>query len=441
MQLSKLANIVGGQLIGKDTPVNNISINGKQIKANDCYIALIGDRLDGHQFIGQAIQHGATATIVSCLSSIAIPQILVEDTLVALTRLAKFHRQQFKIPTFALTGSCGKTTIKEMLKSILPKTAFTTPGNLNNHIGVPLSLLKLNKTHTHAIFELGANHIGEIDHTTSLVQPDAALISLIAPAHIEGFGSIEGVAQAKGEIFSGLSADGIAVVNLDDPRVLDQSENHQGKKLSYSMQQVTADVYATNIKQTKLGCYQWQLNYQNNNIAISMQVPGKHNVNNALAAASTAIAMGIDLDQIKQGLEAFESVDKRLCIKLNAQGTRLIDDSYNANLSSVKAAIDVLAEFSGKRIFVLGELAEAGDELEEHYQNIGNYARQKHIEAFYSCGDKSTIAQKNFGQGGKHFNNKQLLLKTLGQELDDNTTMLVKGSRSAGMEYIIQQLS
>lgn len=440
MQLSELTTIIGGKLIGPDVSIQNIVINGQLATPSDCYIAIIGDKHDGHQFINQAIENGAIACIVSKKTSHAISQIIVENTLDALTRIAKNHKRHFAIPTIALTGSCGKTTVKEMLKSIFPATAFATHGNLNNHIGVPLSILKLNDSHTHAIFELGANHIGEIAHTASLVKPDVCLINNIAPAHLEGFGSIEGVAKAKGEIFAALSPNGTAVVNLDDNRVVKQAEQHQGKKITFSLQNNKADVYASDLQRLEDGCFQWILHYKDDAISISLKVPGKHNISNALAAASAAIALSQTLNDIKHGLESFQGVNKRLHIRLNKQGTRVIDDTYNANIASVKAAIDVLAEFPGRRLFVLGELAEVGHELNSHYQDIGHYALEKKIDSLYSCGEKSSLAQQHFGKGGKHFNDKQQLLQALNLELDNQTTMLVKGSRSAGMEYIIEQL-
>lgn len=440
MYLSDLANIIDGKLIGDDKPINDFIIDGRKAHPDDCYIALIGTHLDGHHFIDQAILNGATSAIVSQVTNHAISLILVDDTTHALSKVAANHRQKFQCPVLALTGSCGKTTVKEMIKAILPSSAFVTPGNLNNHIGVPLSLLSLRKSHSHAIFELGANHIGEIATLASWAQPNVTLITNIAPAHLEGFGSIEGVAKAKGEIFNALTDSGTALINFDDKRVVEKSQSHQGKKISYSCQNKTADVTAQDITLQNNGNHQFQLSYQNHKITIYLKVPGKHNVSNALAAATAAISLNISLAEIKEGLEKFNGVDGRLTIKTGRNGSKIIDDSYNANLHSVKAAIDVLSNTKNERIFILGELAEAGNSLTEQYKEIGKYSKDKNIQYLFTCGSHSQNALQTFGSQGKHFNSQQSLLEFIHEKLNANTSILVKGSRSAHMENIINHL-
>lgn len=440
MNLSTVAAIVKGQLIGPNISINNFTIDGRHSNKNTCYIALKGDNLEGHTFINQAIMNHASSAIVSQVSTHAIPVILVEDTTQALALLASHHKQQMTLPTLALTGSCGKTSVKEMIKSILPKSAFVSPGNLNNHIGVPLSLLSLKKEHTHGIFELGANHVGEISKSVSWVSPEHTLITNIAPAHLEGFGSIDGVEKAKGEIFKALTLTGTALVNLDDDRVVKQSKCHKGKKITYSTQLKNADLMAKNIQKTNTGNYSFDLHYKNNKVSIYLAVPGNHNVSNALAASAAAISLKMSLDDVKKGLEKYTGVKGRLSIKTGLNGVKLIDDSYNANLHSVKAAIDVLSEESNTRILVLGELAEAGDSLEEHYETIGHYAKEKKIDYLYTYGEKSQIAQTKFSKDGQHFTGEEALINTLKSQLAPNVTLLVKGSRSAKMENIINQL-
>lgn len=440
MQLSEFAEYINGELIGRDINVVKFVIDGRKVQEGDCYVALNGETLDGHKFIKQAKQNGASSAIVSQPGDYKLPVILVKDTASAYGQLAAEHRKLFKMPVLALTGSCGKTTVKEMIKSILPGSALVSKGNLNNHIGAPLSLLTLNNSHSHGVFELGANHIGEISTTSAWVKPDLALITNIAVAHLEGFGSIEGVAKAKGEIFKSLSIDsGIAIVNLDDERVKQQAMLYRGNKLTFSMND-DADVMAANVIQELAGCYQFGLKYLNQEISITLKVPGIHNVSNALAAGAACLAMNISLIDIKLGLENFKGVAGRLNIKITSQGARLIDDSYNANLHSVKAAIDVLAQYSGSRIFMLGELAEAGTSLLEQYQEIGLYAKAKGIDNFYSCGAEVVKASNNFGPGSKHFQSQLDLISFVGKLLNSTTTVLVKGSRSSKMESVVESL-
>ena len=446
MKLTQIATVTGGQLIGSDQEIERFIIDGRIEDDNGsasktCYVAILGERLNGHQFVTQASQQGVAAALVSEPGNYPISVVVVDDTIQALADLAKWHRAQFQAPVFALTGSCGKTTVKEMVRLILPTTAFVTPGNKNNHIGAPLSVLSLNHTHSHAVFELGANHRGEIGMLSDIVKPDLSLITIIAPAHLEGFGTIEGVADTKGEIFASLDPkDGMALVNLDDHRVVAQAKRHQGRTLTYSMKSQLADVSAKILHCDEHGEYLWQLNHQSKSVEIQMAVPGKHNVANGLAAAATAIAMGRSLIDIKAGLEQFGGVQGRLALKEGSQGSRLIDDTYNANLRSVKAAIDVLAQSAGQKIFVLGELGEVGEALNDHYEQIGLYARQKKIDNFFTCGKASQKASDVFASGGSHFSEKQALIEAIRPILAQHVTVLVKGSRSAQMEQVIKGL-
>lgn len=439
--LSELANIVGGRLITSDLSVVDFVIDGRKAKQGSCYVALIGHALDGHDFIEQAIANGASSVIVSKQSDYPVPALIVEDTAMALGQIAAYHRRKFNIPVVALTGSCGKTSVKEMMKNILPDSAFVTPGNLNNHIGVPLCLLSLNEKHSHAVFELAANHGGEIAQTAEWVHPDCTLINNIAPAHLEGFGSIEGVAKAKGEIFEALDPNtGIAVVNFDDERVKQQALKHSGKFLSYSMHDTSANIVASELKPDSHGCYQWQLSYQQQSILIHLAVPGIHSVTNALAAAAMSIALNFSLEQIKHGLEQFNGVSGRLTVKKGLHGVRLIDDTYNANLHSVKAAIDVLAQFDGYKALVLGELAEVGQDLAAHYQEITEYSKQKKIDALYTCGHHRELLGKAYASDGRHFAEQSSLIEALKEELLPHSTLLVKGSRSSNMERVVEKL-
>lgn len=443
MRLSKLAEIVGGKLAGAEQEIDDFFIDGRKTIINGCYFALIGERFDGHDFIAQAKKNGAVAAVVSKKDNYGLPVIVVEDTQQALTKLSGYHREQFNLPVVALTGSCGKTTVKEMLRSILPEKAFVTEGNLNNHIGLPLSLLSLNAKHSHAVFELGASQLGDIGPLAKLAKPDVSLITNIAPAHLEGFGTIEGVAKTKGEIFAALDpAQGLAVINLDDQRVLQQAQlQNKGRKKTFSLDNPQADVFASNVTKTAAGCYQFLLCCQAGEVAIKLNVPGLHNVRNALAAATVGISLGFSLTDIKLGLEKFKGVGGRLAYLKGLNNATLIDDTYNANLHSVKAAIDVLSQFEGHRILVLGELAEVGDELLNHYQAIGEYASARNVEALYTYGKKNSHIASFFSKTAKHFSKQDELIAALKDQLSKEVIVLVKGSRSAQMEKVITGLT
>lgn len=442
MHLSTIAKLIGGRLLGEDVSVRKIVIDGRKAQSGDCYIAIKGENLDGHQFIEQAIEHGAAAVIVSEEGSYSAPIVVVPDTADALGKLAQYHREQFAIPVVALTGSCGKTTVKEMLGAILQGEAWVTPGNWNNHLGVPLSLLELNASHRFGVFELGANHIGEIARTVAWVQPHVAMINNIAPAHLEGFGSIEGVATAKAEIFSTLTENDIAVVNLDDVRVVERARKVVARKITFSLTDHNANVYANDISEVAFapGQYQFTLHANGETLPVTLGVPGKHNIANALAATACSLALNVPLIQIQQGLSGFTGVKGRLVRHQGKCGATIIDDTYNANLHSVKAAIDVLAMEKNSTILVLGELSEVGIELESHYRQIGKYAQEKGIDNVFTCGNQVQQVINAFGKGGKHFETKAALLSELRPLLDTKVAVLIKGSRSAKMETIVAEL-
>ncbi|KTD33182.1 UDP-N-acetylmuramoyl-tripeptide--D-alanyl-D- alani ne ligase [Legionella nautarum] len=421
--------------------INGVCIDSRKVKSGDLFVALQGENFDGHDFIKDAVAKGAAAVICSRKNTeVTIPQIEVTDTLQALAKLAAHYRLTIHCPVIALTGSNGKTTVKEMISSILPKPAHATPGNLNNHIGAPLSVLQLLPEHRYAVFELGANHIGEIAHTVAVVQPQVALINNIAPAHIEGFGSIDGVARAKGEIYQGLSADGTAVINDDDDYAHFWDELLRDKKqLRFSLTK-PVDVYARNLSFNEGGYASFALVLPIGEAEVSLQVPGEHSVRNALAAASCCYAVGISLTDIVQGLNQFQGVAGRMAFRAGKNNSLIIDDTYNANLRSVLIAIDVLAKRQGQRILVLGNLGELGAWTREHHEEIGRVAQQRGIDRLMTCGTHSEYSALAFGSAAKHYKNQEELARDLLPELNKNTTVLVKGSRSAAMEKIVQQL-
>jgi len=425
-----------------DIELTGVCIDSRLVKPGNLFVAIIGERLDGHAYIADAVAHGAAAIICSKAGQPgSAVELIVPDTLQALAAIATYHRRKFSCQVIALTGSNGKTTVKEMIAAILPQPAHATHGNYNNHIGAPLCVLELQAEHRYAVFELGANHPGEIMHTVAIVQPQVTLINNIAPAHIAGFGSIDGVARAKGEIHQGLAAGGIAVINDDDgyadfwPPLL---KNH--KTIHFS-QVKPADIYARAIRFNQQGCAQFMLVVPQGEAMVSLQVPGAHNVSNALAAAACTSALDIGLADIVAGLNQFAGVPGRMTFLAGKHQSLIIDDTYNANLRSVLSGLEVLANYRGKRIFVFGDMGELGAWTEQHHQEVGVAARNHGIDVLMTCGTHSKYTAAAFGASARHYQNKTELVDDLLAELNEATTVLVKGSRSAAMEKVVHQLT
>lgn len=440
MMLHEVSSVLGLPC-SQDVALTGVCIDSRQVKPGNLFVAIIGERFDGHQFVNDAIAQGAAAVLCSQhLKDCAIPQLLVSDTIVALTKIATAHRQKLSCAVIALTGSNGKTTVKEMIAAILPKPSFATPGNLNNHIGVPLSVLQLRDEHRYAVFELGANHIGEIAHTVAIVQPQVTLINNIAPAHIGEFGSIDGVAQTKGEIYQGLSTEGTAVINDDDAYAHYWDTILENKNTLRFSRMHPADIYARDITFNANGCGEFTLVTPQGEVAITLQVPGAHNVSNASAAAACTHALGISLTDIAAGLKRFGGVSGRMTFIQGKNNVLVIDDTYNANLRSSLSALDVLASRQGRRIFVFGDMGELGQWSEQHHQEVGNAARDLGIDMLLTCGTQSQATANAYGTAGKHYPNQEELMQDLLTQLDENTTVLVKGSRSSKMEKIVHRL-
>ncbi|KTD65085.1 UDP-N-acetylmuramoyl-tripeptide--D-alanyl-D-alanine ligase [Legionella shakespearei] len=440
MNLNTIASLLS-QTCLVNAEISGVCTDSRQLKPGSLFIALEGENFDGHNFVKEAEAKGALAVVVSRLTDgVTIPQFLVPDPLMALAKIAAAHRQEIHCPVIALTGSNGKTTVKEMIASVLPQPSLATKGNLNNHIGAPLTALELNAQHRYAVFELGANHPGEIAHTVAIVHPDVTLINNIAPAHVEGFGSIDGVARAKGEIHQGLSATGIAVVNDDDAYAHFWDDLIGNKKIVRFSALHPADVYAQDVRLDTHGRAHFSLVLPNAHIDIELQVPGLHNVRNALAAAACCHSVGISTQDIQKGLNSFGGVKGRMTVLAGKNQTTVIDDTYNANLRSVLTALEVLAERSGKKIFVFGDMGELGEWAEQHHQEVGLAARQFGIDRLLSCGTHSVLTSQAFGDGGDHFTNQDDLVQILNKELEPDTTILVKGSRSSAMEKIVHKL-
>jgi UDP-N-acetylmuramoyl-tripeptide--D-alanyl-D-alanine ligase len=422
-------------------PVTGVSIDSRTIQPGYLFVAVKGEHFDGHDFIVNACQKGAAAILCSRpQEGLAIPQLVMPCTLDALTVIATCHRKRLACEVIAVTGSNGKTTVKEMIAALLPQPAFATPGNLNNHIGVPLSLLQLTPEHRYAVFELGANHIGEIAHTVSMVKPKVTLINNVAPAHLEGFGSFEGVVRAKGEIHEGLDTGGTAVINADDPSAHAWDHALSTKKtVRFSLKQPET-MCARNIHLDGVLGSHFTLVTPEGELPIRLRVPGLHNVSNAVAAMTCVRALGLPLTQAGEILAEFGGVPGRLAMRQGKHCARIIDDTYNANLKSVLAALDVLASQEGRKILVLGDLGELGDHSASHHEEIGLAAKARGIDQLLTCGHHSLATTQAFGEDAAHYESQQALLVDLIGQLDENTTVLVKGSRSSAMDRIVQEL-
>ncbi len=435
MTLSQAAIAVRGKVLGADVSFDAVSTDSRNIRAGDLFIALRGERFDGHEFVADCHQRGAVAAVVSVPVEGAGPQLLVEDTRIALGKLAADWRARFAIPLAAVTGSNGKTTVKEMLAAILRAAAgsesavLATEGNLNNDIGLPMTLLKLREGHRYAVAEMGMNHAGEIAYLTRIGRPSVALINNALAAHLEGLGSVEGVARAKGEIFEGLADDGVAIINADDPHAPLWRSLAKGRRIQTFGLDQTADVSAS-----------YQLHADSSDIRITtpmgpvqvrLPAAGLHNVRNALAATAAALAMGVSLEAVATGLQGFGGAKGRLQRKPGLSGCTVIDDTYNANPASMRAAIDVLAACPGHRVLVIGDMGELGANAREMHEEIGRYAAEARLDGVMTLGEMSPA------YGGMHFDRPESLVAELKKQLDTNTTVLVKGSRFMRMERVV----
>ena len=444
LRLAEVAHIFGAGLSVGDRALTGISTDSRAVKAGELFIALSGENFDGHAFVARAAECGAAAALVSrIVADVAIPQIQVADTRLALGRLAQQWRRRFAIPVLALTGSNGKTTVKEMLRAILnvhlgdPDALLATEGNLNNAIGVPQMMLRLNAHHKLAIFELGMNHLGEIDYLTRLVEPDVALLIMAGTAHIGELGSRDAIAQAKGEILVALKPDGIAVINMHDrfgSYWRELAGKHQVIGFGISPEDEVCGKFGADAKSPL------SIVFKRAGIEVNLGVPGKHNQLNALAAAAGACALGVPLATIKVGLEAFEGVAGRLQTYVGHNSATIIDDTYNANPDSVKAAIAVLAQLPPPRILVLGDMGELGIDAAAMHADVGTNARDAGIDSFCATGELMRDAVRAFGKGGEHFREIDLLVNAIKPRLKANTHVLVKGSRFMKMERVVAQL-
>jgi UDP-N-acetylmuramoyl-tripeptide--D-alanyl-D-alanine ligase len=440
-----LARCGGGRLAGPDRVVDGISIDSRTLTAGMLFVALKGELADGHAFAAAAAARGASGLLVERELPIDVPQIIVPDPLGALTACARARRRSFAGPVVAITGSNGKTTTKEMIGAILGGLgpALVTRGNLNNHIGVPLTLLSLAAVHRYAVVEMGANHRGEIAHLASIAEPGIGIVTNAGAAHLEGFGSLDGVAEGKGELFAGLPADGIAVLNADDRYASRWRLLAAGRRVvTFGLEQ--ADYSARAIRSSLdagMPRLEFELVTPGGAVPVRLALAGTHNLRNALGAAASAQAAGASLADVAAGLAAMKPVKGRLEFKPAVNGAVLVDDSYNANPESLKAGLDAFRSFAGTRWLVLGDMMELGSAEDELHREIGAYARESGVERLLAFGPRAKRAADAFGPGAAWFEKVEDLIAEARRSLHADVAVLVKGSRANRLERVTQALA
>ena len=445
--LATLAHVSGGSLHGANVPFGRVMIDSRAIEAGALFVALPGERFDGHDFVADVAGRKAAAALVNRPLDVALPQVVAPDTLAALSAYAHEWRRGYPGVVIGVTGSNGKTTVKEMTGAILSQLGpcLVTQGNLNNHIGVPLTLCRIEPSHRHAVIEMGANHLREIEHLARLAAPDVGLVINAGPAHLEGFGGLEGVARGKGEMFAALGPSGTAVINADDPfagfwRGLARTA---GRIVTFGLRE-PADVGARDIESrlTDRGFVTtFELTTATGQRRIELALAGEHNVSNALAAAATAMAAGASLDAVERGLSTMRAVSGRLEVKQALHGARLIDDAYNANPGSLRVGLRALAQVPGERWLVLGEMAELGEAGPQLHAELGTFARECGVTRLLAVGAGSRPAVATFGAGASWHPNTDDLIATLLPELHAGLTIYVKGSRVNRLERVTAALA
>jgi UDP-N-acetylmuramoyl-tripeptide--D-alanyl-D-alanine ligase len=446
-RLTAAARALGVTPKGEDVTIARVTTDSRDVKDGDLFVAIKGARFDGHAYVNQALDKGAAAVMVSDETAVIdseAPTLVVDDVRLGYGRLASWWRSMFSIPLVAITGSNGKTTVKEMLASILRAhsgvdAVLATRGNFNNDIGMPAMLLELEPRHRFAVIEMGMNHLGEISYLTRLAHPTIALVNNAGTAHIGELGSVEAIARAKGEIYSGLDANGVAIINADDAfadywrsligakRLVEFGlARHADVSARYELSE-TGSLVTVQTPQARF--------------AVTLQVPGLHNVKNALAAVAAASVLDVAAESIINGLAEYLGVDGRLQRRRMPSGDVLIDDTYNASPESAQAALSVLGASKGRKVLVLGDMGELGDTAASMHAELGGFARRAGVDHLLALGALTVESVRTFGAGGEHFDEPDDLLAVLNTLLDGSTTVLVKGSRFMRMERIVKAMT
>jgi UDP-N-acetylmuramoyl-tripeptide--D-alanyl-D-alanine ligase len=440
--LAAVAHEVGGRLVGPDAAFGAVGTDSRKLPLGALFVAIHGERFDGNDYVADARTHGAVGALVSRLSDEPLAQVKVADTRRAFGAMARAWKDNFGIPVVAVTGSNGKTTVKELITSILSvgRRVCSSQGSFNNDIGVPLTLMTLGVEHDALVVELGANHPGEIAYLSELAQPTVGVITNANPSHLEGFGSVAGVAAAKGELLDQLPRAGTAVLNADDPYCGEWRARSRAETVFSFGLGARADCTVVGAIAAEPAGSRFVMRVPGSaKLDVSLPLAGRHNVVNALAAATAAAAIGAPEGDIVEGLRSAHAVRGRLNILAGPQGSVVVDDSYNANPASTRAALDYLAELPGLRILVLGDMAELGTRRLELHREIGEYARGR-CDRLLTLGELSRAAASAFGEGGSACEDIASLSSALQPLLDDGTTVLVKGSRVMALDRLVRSL-
>ncbi|MEE8511755.1 MAG: UDP-N-acetylmuramoyl-tripeptide--D-alanyl-D-alanine ligase [Acidiferrobacterales bacterium] len=440
MTLATLAHVLDAPFIGADAEFSGVSTDTRTLNPADLFVALTGPNHDGHDFLGEAARRGAAGALLARESKTVLPCVRVADTRRGLGALAAHWRRQFDLPVIAVTGSNGKTTVKEMIAAIMAETGpgCATHGNLNNDIGAPLSLLRLRSRDRHAVIELGMNRQDEMRYLATMTQPTVAVVTNAAEAHLEGIGSVADVAREKGEVFSALGPAGIAIINADDDYAdLWRSRAAPRRCITFGLQR-RADVSA----EYQLATTGSALQIKTTQGEIDMRLPllGQHNVANALAAAASALAAGAEPGDVKRGIEKLRQVSGRLELKQGINGARIIDDTYNANPASLSAGIAVLRDFPGEAVLVMGDMVELGEAGPDIHRRVGTLAKRVGIAHLFAIGELSKLAVDSFGAGARHFPAREALVENLVARMHADMTILIKGSRCMHMEHVLREI-
>ena len=433
---------------------DGVSTDSRVLAPGQLFVALRGERFDGHDFVAAAARAGAAAALVDARwhadnPTPPLPVVVVDDSRLALGTLAGAWRARFALPLIGVTGSNGKTTMKEMCAAILrtqarhegfgDESVLATRGNLNNDIGMPLTLLELRHFHRAAVIEMGMSHPGEIAYLSALAQPTVAIVTNAQRAHLQGMGTLEEVAHEKGSIYAGLGSAGVAVINADDPHAGLWRELNAGRDIvTFGIDQAAEIAGRCTLR--GLGS-RVELDTPQGGVEFVLQVPGVHNARNAVGAAAACLRAGATLAAVAEGLAGFAGIQGRLQRRRAPSGALVLDDSYNANPDSVRAAIDVLAAMPGHTWLVLGDMGELGETSAQIHDEIGGYAKSKGVDGLFALGEMTAVAVRNFSEGGHHFSSPEALVRALSARLDADSVVLVKGSRFMRMERVADALA
>lgn len=441
-ELKDIVNVLNAELVGNSVDFNTVSTDTRTIEKNNLFFALTGPNFDGHDYVNEAKNKHAAAAVVTKDVQCDLPVLKVDDTIKALGRLAAHHRKQFDFPITAVTGSCGKTTTKTMVTSIfnLAGNTLGTQKSFNNHIGLPLTLLRLKKEHEYAIVEMGANAPGEIQYLCTLATPKVAAVTNVAAAHLEGFGNIKGVAAAKSEIYRALPEDGTAIINADDGFAEYMTTQSNTTNIIRFGIQNEAEIQARNVLLDSACRPEFTLVTPKGEVEIKLPLVGGHNVMNALCAATIAYALDISLENIQKGLITLQPIDMRLVYREGINGSIVFDDTYNANPLSFDAALHVLSLAKNKKFLVVGDMGELGDNAAEFHAEIGIKAKNLGVDRLFTIGELSQEAAKAYGKDAGCYQTHDALIEDLKKELSEGVSVLVKGSRKAQMENVVKAI-